>query len=137
MHNLLALLFLLTVLSSTYAQTADPAREAADVLAKKYSLDAVQAENMYTVQVRKQKNLTEIVGLQASDPALYHAKLASVQQGTLASIRRVLTTKAQRDLFQQTQSEQRRLRGEKRREMEAQGDDPFAMEAAVLAIYME
>jgi hypothetical protein len=137
MSKFLSLFFLLTALSFAYTQTAAPAREAADRLIQKYGLDTDQADKIYTIQVRKQRNLAEIETLKTTDPVLFHAKLESIQQGTQAGIRRLLTTKKQRDLFQQTQSEQRRLRGEKRREMEEKGAAAADTKAAILDIYLE
>jgi len=137
MKKIFALFFLLALLPAAYSQTADPAREAAEQLVRKYALDSKQADKAHTIQVRKQRNLAEIEALKTSDPVLYHAKMESIQKGTHASIRRMLTTPTQRELFQQTQSEQRRLRAEKRLAMEAQGASDLVIEAAVLAIYIE
>jgi len=137
MRKLLSLLFVLMALQITFGQTSDPAREAADQLIRKYGLDAKQAEKAYTIQVRKLKNLSEIEGFAAGDAALYCAKKASIQQGTQASIGRLLTTKTQRELYRETLSEQRKLRAEKRLVMEAAGETTTAIEAALLDIYLE
>jgi len=116
---------------------ADPAREAAGRLAAKYKLNAAQTQKMYTIQTRKQRNLAEIEVFKSSNPALYRAKLESIQKGTQSSIRRLLKTKEQQALFQKNQTEQRRLRQAKREEMNAQGASKEAIEAAVLEIYVE
>lgn len=137
MRTLFSLLFLLTALQITTGQTYDPARTAADQLIRKYGLDTKQAEKAYDIQVRKQKNLAGIEALASGDPALYRAKKASIQQGTQASIARLLTTKTQRELYRQTLSEQRKLRAEKRQVMEAKGEPAAAIEAALLDIYLE
>ena len=92
---------------------------------------------MYQIQQRKNRNLTEIAVLQQSNQAQYQAKVRNIQEGTLANIRRVLSSKEQVDVFQQTQAEVRGLRSAKRKEMTAQGASKEAVEAAVLAIYAE
>lgn len=115
----------------------DPAREAAERLVVKYGLNAEQAQKMYAIQSRKLRNLAEIEPFKTDNPALYRAKLESVQRGTQASIRRMLTGPAQLELFQKTQGEQRKLRQAKRQELRAQGASNEAIETAVQAIYME
>jgi len=121
----------------TATDAPDPAREAAARLTEKYTLDAEQATEVYTIQLRKQQNLAEIESLKTQNPPLYFNKLKSIQRGTQASIRRVLKTQAQQDLFQKTLAEQRRLRAEKQRELQAKGLSPLAIEEAVLDIYFE
>ena len=115
----------------------DLAREATEQLMHKYSLDAAQAAKMYTIQTRKQHNLTEIANLKTSNPPLYFQKLKSIQKGTLASIQRLLTTTEQLNLFRETQAEQRRLRAEKQRALKAEGVGPLEIEAALTDIYFE
>lgn len=137
MRTLFSLLFVLTVQHIAFAQSSDPAREAADRLILKYNLDTQQAEKAYAIQVRKLKNMAEIEAFASSAPALFRAKKTSIQQGTQASIGRLLTTKSQRALYRQTLSEQRKLRAEKRLAMEAKGEPEATIEAAMLDIYME
>lgn len=137
MRTILSLAFLLAAWASIQAQTADAAREAANQLIQKYGLDTEQAAEARTIQERKQRNLAEIEPLKTSDPVRYRAKLESIQQGTHASLRRLLTTPEQRAIFQQTLSEQRRLRAEKRLALEAQGKSQPEVEEAVLEIYLE
>ena len=95
-------------------------RKATEVLTAKYTLNADQAKQMYTIQLRKAKNVAQITSFQNSDPALYRAKMQNVQNGTLASIRRILNTKAQVDLYQKTQAELRNQRAQKREQDEEQ-----------------
>lgn len=137
MRTLFSLLFVLTVQHIAFAQSSDPAREAADRLILKYNLDTQQAEKAYAIQVRKLKNMAEIEAFASSAPALFRAKKTSIQQGTQASIGRLLTTKSQRALYRQTLSEQRKLRAEKRLAMAATGEPEATIEAAMLDIYME
>ena len=113
------------------------ARTTVQQLTAKYGLNADQAKQMYGIQARKQRNLAQIEPLQASNQALYRAKLESVQHGTSASIRRLLQSKAQLDIFQKTQADLRSQRGKIRKEMSAQGAAKEAIELAVLAIYAE
>ncbi len=112
-------------------------RKTTEALTAKYSLNADQAKQMYTIQVRKQKNLAQIAAFQNSDPALYRAKVQNVQKGTLASIQRILQTKAQVDLYKKTQSETRMLRNKKQKELSLAKASKEAIETALLAIYAE
>jgi flagellar basal body L-ring protein FlgH len=113
------------------------AREATEKLVAKYSLNADQAKQMYRIQLRKLRNNADIAGLKASDPARYQAKVKSVQKGTLASIRRILQTKEQVDIFQKTQSDVRGKKSEKRKALMLQNASSAETEAAMLDIYAE
>ncbi len=112
-------------------------RKATEALVTKYSLNADQAKQMYQIQQRKNRNIADIAPFQTSDMALYQTKYLNVQNGTLASIRRILNTKEQVVLYQKTQSDIRRLRNAKRKEMTAQKASKEAIDSAVLAIYAE
>lgn len=112
-------------------------RKATEALTAKYSLSADQAKQMYSIQLRKQKNMTQIAALENSDPALYRAKVQNVQKGTLASIRRILNTKEQVDLYQKTQGDIRVLRNQKQKELVKAKASKEAIETALLAIYAE
>ena len=119
--------------------TADDAvaREATDKLVAKYTLNADQAKEMFTIQKRKQRNLGEIASLQTSNRSLYLSKLESVQKGTLGSIRRLLRTKEQVDLYNKTQTEVRTQRAAKRKELTPKNLPKDDLQAALLAIYAE
>ena len=113
------------------------AREATEKLAAKYTLNADQSKQVYAIQQRKQRNLSEIASLQTSDRSRYLAKLESLQKGTLASLRRTLQSKEQLELYQKTQADIRTKRAEKRKELllaKAAKDD---IQAALLEIYEE
>jgi len=112
-------------------------RRATEALTAKYKLNADQAKQMYTIQLRKAKNMAQIAAFQNSDPALYRAKMQNVQKGTLASIRRILNTKAQVDLYQKTQADLRVLRTKKQKELSTKKASKEAVEIALLAIYAE
>ena len=117
---------------------ADPAaRSATEQLAIKYTLNADQAKQMYTVQVRKFRNLKQISELKTSNLALYKSKLQSLQSNTLVSVRRILNTKAQVEIYQKTQTELRTQRAQKRESMLRQHADRSAIEIALLEIYAE
>lgn len=123
--------------ASPVAATPDQAREATEMLRQKYRLDQAQTQKMYTIQQRKFRNLAEIEPLKTSNPALYASKTSSIQRGTQASIRRMLNTAAQWDLYNQTQTEQRLQRQAKADALEAQGADRASIEAAMLSVYLE
>ncbi|MBP6825437.1 MAG: hypothetical protein KA165_02660 [Saprospiraceae bacterium] len=113
------------------------AREAAEKLAAKYSLNADQAKQVYTIEQRKQRNLAEIEPLKTSDRSRYLAKLESLQKGTLNSIKRTLHTKEQLDLFQSTQADVRTKRAEKRKELLLAKSSKEDIQAVLLEIYEE
>lgn len=122
----------------TATVTTEPVvREATDKLVQKYTLNADQAKQMYTIQARKQRNLQAIEVLKTSNPALYQGKLKNVQQGTLASIRRILRTKEQMKLYQKTQTQVRIQQAEKRKQMMLQNAAKSEIENAVIAVYAE
>lgn len=140
--RLFFLFFALLATQPLFSQIIAPVDDAAmrkvtEQLTEKYNLSADQAKQVYQIQQRKSRNLTEIAALQQSNQALYQAKVRNIQEGTLANIRRVLNSKEQVDVFQQAQAEVRALRSAKRKEMTTQGASKEAVEAAVLAIYAE
>lgn len=113
------------------------ARAATEALVLKYAFNADQAKQMYTIQVRKLRNLAAIESIKASDPARYRAKLKSVYSGALASTRRILQTKAQVAIFDQTKVDIRQRQAEKRKEMMVAGASKDAIEMAMLEIHAE
>lgn len=113
------------------------ARKTTEALTAKYGLSADQAKQMYTIQVRKQKNMAQILSVKDTDPALYLAKAQNVQKSTLVNIRRILQSKEQVDIYQKTQSEIRGLRALKQKEMAAQKASRSAIETTLLGIYAE
>ncbi|MBL7774816.1 MAG: hypothetical protein JNK89_02375 [Saprospiraceae bacterium] len=118
-------------------QSADTARAIARQLTSKYALDGAQATKVYNIQRLKMKKMAQIAPLQTSDPKLYYYKLDAIQKSTQASIRRLLTTTEQRQMFLATQVQQRKLRAEKQRELQARGASAIEIEAAVTTIYLE
>ncbi len=112
-------------------------RKATEQLTAKYSLNADQAKQAYIVLVRKDKNMAQIAGFKDSDPALYLAKAQNIQKGTLASIRRILNSKEQVEIYQKTQAEIRVLRNKKQKELAAKKATKAEIETALLAIYAE
>lgn len=112
-------------------------RKATEALVSKYSLNADQAKQVYTILQRKERNMAEISAFQTSDMALYLAKWANVQKGTWASLRRVLNTREQVEIYQKTQSDIRGQRSAKRKQLAAEKNSKDNIEAAILAIYAE
>lgn len=112
-------------------------RKATEALTAKYQLNADQSKQMYVIQRRKQKNMAEIAPLQNTNPAQYRMKLYNVQQGTLASIRRILQTKEQVLLYNSTQAEIRMLRNKKQKELTAKKVSQEEIDTALLNIYAE
>jgi hypothetical protein len=112
-------------------------RKITENLSAKYSLNADQAKQMYTIQARKAKNMAQITAFKDSDPALYRTKALNVQKSTLANIRAILNTKEQVDLYQKTQSEIRSLRNKKQKELSGKKASKAEVDTAVLAIYAE
>lgn len=131
------LLFIAFRASAQAPAVPDSAREAANLLAAKYHLTTEQTEQMYGIQARKQRNLAAIQAIQTDNPTLYRVKLRSIQDGTQASIGRMLNTPEQRQAFEQTQAEQRRLRSQKIEALSAEGASQEAIQDATLAIYLE
>ena len=113
------------------------ARQATDLLVTKYHLDADQTKQMYTIQLRKQRNTAGILPLKTENPTLYRTKVQSLNKGTLASIRRILHTKEQVDLYQKTQADIRKMQAEKRKTLMAQQASKEVIETAMLDIYGE
>jgi hypothetical protein len=110
---------------------------ATEALKIKYGLTEKQTAEMLRIQQRKQRDWAKVTDLKNSDPSLYLAKMESLQNGTLASIRRLLTAPAQQELYQKTQTDLRNQRAEKRKEMTAQGAGKEAVKEAMLTIYAE
>ncbi len=112
-------------------------RKATEALTAKYSLNADQAKQMYTIQLRKAKNLEQIVPFQSSDPALYSAKTQNIQKSTVANIRRILQTKEQVAIYQKTQADLRILRNKKQKELVGKKASKEEIETALMEIYAE
>jgi hypothetical protein len=126
-----------TVTAQTKAIDESLARTTADQLTAKYGLNADQAKTVYTIQVRKLKNMAAIESYQSNNPALYQTKLANVQEGTLKSLRRTLKSKEQVAIFQKTQAEVRQQKAAKRKALMAQKATKAEIEAALNQIYAE
>jgi hypothetical protein len=150
MKQLFALAFFLIAAAPAFSQKVEAkppsgnsspndaaAREATEKLVTKYALNADQAKEMYNIQQRKLRNMNEIAPLETSNRKQYLSKLESLQRGTLASIRRILRSKEQVDLYQKTQSEVRTQRAEKRKELAGKNLPKEDVQAALLEIYAE
>jgi hypothetical protein len=113
------------------------AKELTEKITLKYALTTEQATKVYEIQARKQRNMEEIAVLQTENPKLYLAKIESIHNGTLASIKRTLKTKEQMDIFNKTMVETRNKKAEKRKELIAKSASQDAIEAALVDIYFE
>jgi hypothetical protein len=129
----------LAAISLAQVATVDEtlARATTEQLTAKYGLNADQAKTVYTIQVRKLKNLAAIETYKTSNPTLYQTKLVNVQQGTLNSLRRSLKSKEQLAIFQKTQSDVRRKKADKRKELAPQKLSKAALDAELNQIYAE
>jgi transposase-like protein len=145
MKNLFFVFFFSVLMLQVSAQTSKTQTAPNDALAKeltekitvKYTLNAEQAKKIYEIQARKQRNMEQIATLQSENPKLYLAKIESIQNGTLASIKRTLKTKEQMDIFNKTMAETRNKKAEKRKELMKSSANKDAIEAAMVEIYFE
>lgn len=146
MKNFILLLFV-ALLGQTAVATAQNSatqpvndaaiRTATEALTTKYSLNADQAKQMYTILTRKERNLTEIEIYRTSDVAKYNLKLRSIQDGTMRSIRQILHNRTQVEIWSKTQRDTRIQRAAKHKEMLSQGASKDAITSAELAIFAE
>jgi hypothetical protein len=117
--------------------TTDVARSSTDQLVVKYKLNPDQAKQMYQIQLRKQKNMAEIAVLKDSNKTLYREKVQHVQTGTLNSIRRILKTKEQVELYEKTQRGVRSDRATKRKDLTVKKSSKAEIDDALLEVYAE
>jgi predicted component of type VI protein secretion system len=140
-HFALLMFCILTGLTGVIGQNTQAgdqeARTATDKLVAKYKLNPDQAKAMYTVEVRKFRNRSEIAALKTSNPSLYRRKEQNVQSGTLTSIRHILNTKDQVNLFEKTKRDLRAAKVEKRKELTVKGASKDAIEDAMLDMFAE
>lgn len=123
MKNVLLCLALLFASAGAIAQSEadkNPAREAAEVLAQRYQLDAKQKAEMVKIQERKYRNLGEIEPLKKTDPQKFMQKIRSLQQANEKSYERVLR-KEQLQLFRQEQLALREKKALVSKEMKSAG----------------
>lgn len=123
-YLLISLLFCLPAFSlagqNMPFQAEDRAREAADYLAERYSLDDEQSSRMYKVQLRKYKQLNKLSLIREQDPDFYIEKLESVYTGTDGSIRLMLKEDQMR-LYEKDLLELRKKRAEMTQRLKEQG----------------
>jgi hypothetical protein len=103
-----------------FAQTNSEAQMATDQLVKEYELNEQQSEQMLVIQERQIRNLAEIEALKNTDIKKYRHKKRSIQQGTDASIRRLLT-KDQMEIYQKNRLEWRKERANRIAELKDSG----------------
>ena len=115
----------------------DAIRATTNLLVTKYSLNADQAKQMYTIQQRKERNLKAIESIRQSAPKTYYGKLEGIQNSTANSIRRILKTKEQVTIYRDTQSSLRKKRAELTKTLVQSGKNRDEIKVATLDIYEE
>lgn len=112
MKKVILSLFALALSIATFAQSNNDAQVATDKLVKEYNLDQQQAARMLVIQERKVRNLKEVEGIKKTDEKKYRHKKRSIQQGTDASIRRLLNEE-QMKVYQQNRMTWRKERADR------------------------
>lgn len=133
MKNLLFLGFFLFLASGVFAQAKmdkSAIDQATAELVSLYQLNDKQAVTMKTIQERKAKNLGEIASLEQSNPEIYKKKWLAVQEGTEASIRRLLT-KEQTKIYNAKRVEQRKKEAALIKEMKNSGASKAEIQQAI------
>ena len=133
MKNLLFLGFFFFLASGVFAQTKmDNAAidQATAELVSLYQLNEKQTITMKTIQERKARNLGEIAVLEQSNPTLYKKKWLAVQEGTEASIRRLLTEE-QTKIYHAKKIEQRKKEAALIKEMRNNGASKDEIQQAI------
>ena len=125
---IVALLFMTTLQAQSFN-----AQNAADELAKVYSLDDTQRAEMLLIQQRKSRNLAEIQGLKTSDNETYIKKLKAIRYGTDASIKRLLNQE-QMEVYYQKSKERRQREADLMNKMKEEGKSPEQIKAALAEI---
>lgn len=95
-----------------------------------YQLNEKQTITMKTIQERKARNLGEIAVLEQSNPTLYKKKWLAVQEGTEASIRRLLTEE-QTKIYHAKKIEQRKKEAALIKEMRNNGASKDEIQQAI------
>lgn len=133
MKNLLFLGIFLFLASGVFAQAKmdkSAIDQATAELVSLYQLNDKQAVTMKTIQERKAKNLGEIASLEQSNPEIYKKKWLAVQEGTEASIRRLLT-KEQTKIYNAKRVEQRKKEAALIKEMKNNGASKAEIQQAI------
>lgn len=133
MKNLLFLGFFLFLASGVFAQAKmdkSAIDQATAELVSLYQLNDKQAVTMKTIQERKAKNLSEIASLEQANPEIYKKKWLAVQEGTEASIRRLLT-KEQTKIYNAKRVEQRKKEAALIKEMKNSGASKAEIQQAI------
>ena len=98
-----------------------------------YDLDANQSAKVYSIQVRKQKQLEQIQSLETSNPELYITKLKALHEGNEGSIKLLLNQEQLRS-YQRNFLRVREERAAKAKALKEQGASNLEIEKAILAI---
>ncbi|MEO1712107.1 MAG: hypothetical protein AAFU60_02115 [Bacteroidota bacterium] len=132
MKQLLPLFAMILFATSSFGQQSfeQEARTIASSWATLYQMDQEQADEMYTIQLRKLNNLEAIAGFKQTDPLLYVSKLKSIELSTDVSIQKMLT-KDQQKIHTQVVLDRRKRRADLARKMSAEGAAPRDIEIAL------
>ena len=138
MKQTFLLLFCLACSIQLFAQeklSADneKARTSTERLTTMYDLDANQSAKVYSIQVRKQKQLEQIQSLETSNPELYITKLKALHEGNEGSIKLLLNQEQLRS-YQRNFLRVREERAAKAKALKEQGASNLEIEKAILAI---
>ena len=132
MKTKLFILFLLIGSGSLWAQDRTPAIEAAVAeQAAHFELRADQVEQMYVIEERRVRNLTEIEVLRESDYRLYLVKKQAIRTHIQGNIRQILD-KEQRITLDQDVRQYRETTSNLVREMRQQGKSKEEIELMLL-----
>jgi cysteinyl-tRNA synthetase len=135
--------FIFTLVSLFFLQTAfgqvsqPDATTLASNWSSKYDLDEGQQARALKIAQRKSKQLTQIAPLKETNPKKYYAKLNSVQEGTLASIKSILSTPEQLAAYQKTVVAMRSKRAEAKRQLKASGASKAEVAQQLILIHEE
>jgi Fic family protein len=134
---ILVFLFCLLFGSATAQEVQEKAHLAVTTWATKYQLDEAQQAKALKIAARKETQLAEIQSLLTTNPARYYAKLKAIQNGTLGSLKSVLTAPEQVKTYNQTLAQVRKDRSELRKKMQAEGRTKAEIEQAQIMIHAE
>jgi len=130
------LLFCLMLGNTLLAQRQIDVSTKVASLTELYQLNDQQQQKLVEIQERRNRNLAQIQVLAESDPALYIRKRASLQQGTEASVRRMLT-KAQLKTYRDRQATFRKDQAKLKGELKESGASLEEIQTALLDHYDE
>lgn len=137
MKYVLLIILTASISVSSFSQEANPYREDAKKvttnLAKRYDLDKNQEAKMLKIQERKLNNMADIQVYRNNDQMMYYRKKKSIQNGTDASIMRLLN-KQQLEIYKKDKADLRTRRANQSKLLREQGISGFELEKALIDI---